>query len=299
MRLEDVKCPVPGEKQVLIDVRAVSVNPYDWHYLRGTPGFFRLSAGFTRPKNTVLGSDVAGVVREVGPGVKAFKRGDEVFGAAVLGAFAESACAEEDHLAVKPVNMTFDQSASAPMAGLTALQALRYSGQIRKGETVLVNGASGGVGTFAVQIAKALGAVVTGVCGSGNLEMVKSIGADIVIDYTRSDLVRTGQKYDLVLDTVGSLSLAKIRVLLSPGGRAVVIGYTSMRRILHIGLAGGRSVRLMTADTCRKDLERLRELLESGKVMPVIDRRYSFADLPTAIDYLETGHARGKVVVTL
>ncbi|MCK5248940.1 MAG: NAD(P)-dependent alcohol dehydrogenase [Spirochaetaceae bacterium] len=298
MRLEDVVCPAPTDDEVLVDVRGISVNPYDWHYLRGTPRMFRISSGLFRPKNTILGSDIAGVVRKIGKNVTAFKPGDEVFGEAVLGGFAESVCVSQDKLALKPAGLSFDESAALPMASITALQGLRDKGRIRGGQKVLINGASGGVGTFAVQIAKSFDTTVTGVCSTRNLKLVKSIGADSVIDYTRSDFTRSGDRYDLIFDAAGSLSVSDMKRMLAPGGIAAVIGYTSMRRIIHVVFAGGSSIGTMTANTTTRDLELIRGLVESEKVKPVIDSRVFFADLPQALAYLECGHARGKVVIS-
>ncbi len=307
LRCEDVATPVPGDDEVLIRVRAASVNPLDWHFLRGTPYIGRVQFGLRKPKSTRLGADVAGQVETVGKNVTGLKVGDEVFGAC-RGAFAESVCVSESDVVLKPEALTFEQAASVPIAGLTALQALRDKGRLQPGQTVLINGAGGGVGTFAVQIAKSLGADVTGVCGPRNVERVRSIGADWVIDYTREDFTQSGQHYDLILDCVGNHSLSACRRALNPRGIYIIIGAPNGRWIsplprvlqaLVLSRLGSQSLTPFLARRNQKDLILLRDLMAAGKVTPVIDRCYKLEEVPDAIRYLAEGHARGKVIVSL
>jgi NADPH:quinone reductase-like Zn-dependent oxidoreductase len=307
LRCEEIARPVPGDDEVLIAVRAASANPLDWHFLRGTPYIGRLRFGLRKPKAPRLGADVAGRVEAAGGNVTQFKPGDEVFGAC-RGAFAEYACAPESTLALKPQNVTFEQAAAAPVAGLTALQALRDKGRLQPGQTVLINGAAGGVGTFAVQIAKWLGADVTGVCSARNVERVRSIGADWVIDYTQEDFTRSGQHYDLILDCVGNHSLPACRRVLNPQGIYVIVGAPDGRWIsplprvlqaLVMSRLGSQSLVLFLTRRSQKDLIILRDLMAAGKVTPVIDRCYGLDEVPEAIRYLEGGHARGKVIITV
>jgi NADPH:quinone reductase-like Zn-dependent oxidoreductase len=279
--------------------------------MRAEPFLARLANGLLKPKNTRLGADVAGSVEAVGSSVTQFEAGNEVFGELplnALGSFAEYVCAPEDLLALKPANLTFEQAAAVPLAAFTALQGLRDFGQLQPGQKVLINGASGGVGTFAVQIAKAFGAAeVTGVCSTRNLDLVRSIGADQVIDYTQEDFTRTGQRYDLIFDAVGNRSVADYQRALRPNGICSVAGFTTLSRLFQVMLlgawvskTGNKKIGLMeTAKANKKDLLFIKELLETGKVVPVIDRRYSFAETADAIRYLEAGHARGKVVITI
>jgi NADPH:quinone reductase-like Zn-dependent oxidoreductase len=307
LQVRDVEKPVPKDDEVLIEVRAASVNPLDWHFMRGTPYFVRIMAGLRKPKITRLGVDVAGQVEAVGRNVTQFKPGDEVFGSC-RGAFAEYVCTSESALVMKPDSVTFEQAASVNVAALTALQGLRDKGQIQPGQKVLINGAAGGVGTFAVQIAKSLGADVTGVCSTRNVEMVRSIGADRVIDYTQEDFTKSGQRYDLILDCFANNSLSAIRRILNPKGIYIGVGGPSWSMI---GLLAGLlkalvlsrfvSQKFVTVMSRRskEDLTVMREIIEAGKVTPVIDRRYSLSEVPEAIRYLEEGHARGKVVITL
>jgi len=300
--------PVPGDNEALIRVRAASVNPLDWHFMRGMPYFVRLPAGLFKPKDRRLGVDVAGQVEAVGRNVSQFKPGDEVFGGC-RGAFAEYACASESSLAVKPDNVTFEKAACIGVAALTALQGLRDKGELQSGQKVLINGASGGVGTFAVQIAKAFGADVTGVCSTKNLDLVRSIGADRIIDYTRQDFTKSGQHYDLIFDCMGNHSLSACRRVLNPKGRYIVIGGpggrwmigTLARAMLASVLSRFISQKLfmIMARQSKEDLIVLSELTTNGKVKPVIDKCYSLLEVPDAIRYLEAGHARGKVVITL
>jgi NADPH:quinone reductase-like Zn-dependent oxidoreductase len=310
LRLEEVEKPTPKDDEVLVKVYAASANPLDWHIMRGEPFLARLSGGLRKPKHTRLGADVAGRVEAIGKNVTQFKPGDEVFGeifGSGLGSFAEYVSVREGELALKPANLSFEQAASTPVVGFTAIQGLRDTGHIQAGQKVLINGASGGIGTFAVQYAKSCGAEVTGVCSGRNVEMVRSIGADYVIDYTAEDFTRTGKQYDLIYDTVGNRSVSDYKRALTPNGRCVVAGFTTMARLFeHMLLGawasktGSKKVGLMgTAQANKMDLLVIKELLETGKVVPVIDKRYSLSETAEAIRYLETGRARGKVVITV
>jgi NADPH:quinone reductase-like Zn-dependent oxidoreductase len=309
VQIKDVEKPVPGDDEVLIKVRAASVNPLDWHFMRGTPYLVRLMAGLRKPKDTRLGVDVAGQVEAVGKNVTQFKPGDEVFGAC-RGAFAEYACTSESALVTKPKNVTFEQAASVPIAAFTALQGLRDKGEIQPAQKVLINGAAGGVGTFAVQIAKSFGAEVTGVCSTRNVDMVRSIGADRVIDYTQEDFTKSGQRYDLMLDMIGNHSLSACRGVLTPHGIYIPAGGSAgrwmigplARSITTLVLSlfvSQKLVAFFLAKSSKEDLTIMHELMANGKVKPVIDRRYSLREAPEAIRYLEEGHARGKVVIIL
>ena len=308
LKCEEIEKPTAGDNEVLIKVRAASVNPLDWHFMRGTPYVVRIMAGLLKPKVTRLGVDVAGQVEAVGRNVTQFKPGDEVFGAC-RGAFAEYACTTESALVMKPDNVTFEQAASVQVAALTALQGLREKGRIQAGQKVLINGAAGGVGTFAVQIAKSFGAEVTGVCSTRNVDMVRSIGADRVIDYTQEDFTKTGQRYDLILDCVGNHSLLTCRRFLTPKGIHVGVGGPSgpwmigplARAITGPVLSWFVSQKFLTfmAKSNKEDLTIMRELMATGKVTPVIDRRYKLSEVPEAVRYLEEGHARGKVIITV
>ena len=308
LALEDVAKPIPADDQVLVKVRAASVNPLDWHGLRGEPYVMRLSSGFGLPKNVRLGVDFAGTVEAVGKSVTRFRPGDEVFGGRG-GSLAEYVTVGESWaIASKPANVTFEQAAAVPVAAITALQALRDKGRIQPGQKVLINGASGGVGTFAVQIGKAFGAEVTGVCSTRNLAMVRDLGADHVVDYTREDFTRSGERYDLIVDMVASRPLSEYRRVLKPEGVYVVVGATSDGRwlgplvpmIKAIAYAPFVSEELVTfiAALNKDDLLVLSDLMQAGKVTPVIDRRFGSREVPDAIRYLEEGHARGKVIVT-
>jgi NADPH:quinone reductase-like Zn-dependent oxidoreductase len=303
LQFKDVEKPTPNDNEVLVKVHAASANPADWHLMRAEPFLARLANGLLKPKNTKLGADVAGQVEAVGSNVTRLQVGDEVFGEMSLkelGGFAEYVCAPEELLALKPARMTFEQAAAVPLAAFTALQGLRDKGQIQPGQRVLINGASGGVGTFAVQIAKSFGTEVTGVCSTRNLDMVRSIGADHVIDYTQADFTQTGQRYELIFDAVGNRSVSDYKRALSHNGICSVAGFTSLSRLFQIMLLGGKKVGMMkTAKANKEDLVFIKELLEAGKVVPVIDRCYPLAETAEAIRYLETGHARGKVVITV
>jgi len=303
LQLKDVEKPDPKDNQVLIKIHAAAANPADWHLMRAEPFLARFANGLLRPKNTKLGADVAGRIEAVGQNVTQFHVGDDVFGCMPLnelGSFAEYVCAHEALLALKPNSISFTAAAAVPLAAFTALQGLRDKGQIQSGQKVLVNGASGGVGTFAVQIAKSFGTEVTGVCSTRNLDMVRSIGADHVIDYTLEDFTQIGSGYDLIFDAVGNRSVADLKRALSPDGICSVAGFTSMTQLIQISLLGGKKVGMMeTASPNKKDLVIIKELLEAGKVVPVIDRQYPLAETAEAIRYLEAGHARGKVVITV
>ena len=305
VQIEDVEKPVPRDDEVLIKVRAASLNPLDWHFMRGMPRVVRLAAGLGRPKYTGLGTDVAGQVEAAGESVTRFRPGDEVFGTC-RGAFAEYARASEAVLVNKPDPVTFEQAASAPVAAFSALQGLRDSGKIQPGQKVLVNGAAGGVGTFAVQIAKWLSADVTGVCSTRNLEMVRSIGADRVVDYTQEDFTRGAERFDVILDCVGNRSLAECARVLVPKGIHVPVGgsgdqlFASLIQKLALSLfVSQKLVIFFLAKPNAEDLTIISGLMASGKVRPVIDKRYKLTEVAEAIRYLEQGHARGKVVVTM
>ena len=307
LELREVEKPTPNEDQILIKIHASSANPLDWHHMRGEPFIARLGDGFFKPKDQRLGADIAGRVEAVGKNVTEFKPGDDVFGAVGAGGFAEYVCTREKNLALKPANISFESAAAAPVVGFTALQGLRDSGQIQAGQKVLVNGAAGGIGTFAVQLAKSYGTEVTGVCSTRNLDMVRSIGADHVVDYTREDFTRSSQKYDLIYDTIGNRSVSDYQRALAPKGKCVIAGFTSLPRLFeHMVLGPWRSrgsdkkVGMMGVSNANKaDLITIKELLETGKVISVIDRRYPLSETAEAIRYLETLHARGKVIVTV
>src|SRR6266404_3288158 len=312
LKLENVEKPVPNDDQILVRVRAASVNPYDWHFIEGTPKIVRLmGVGLRKPKDIQLGVDFAGTVEAIGKNVTQFKPGDDVFGGRG-GAFAEYVCRRaEGAIALKPASITFEQAASVNIAGITALQAVRDKGKVQPGQKVLINGASGGVGTFAVQIAKSFGADVTGVCSARNLDMVRSLGADHVIDYTKEDFAKGDQRYDVILDNVPNHSLSECRRVLNPQGKYVMIGGGGPNDNRWIGPFGrliqalvvspfvSQKMGMMMAELKKSDLAILGDMMQSGKVKPVIDRTYKLSELPAAIAYLEEGHARGKVVITV
>ncbi|MBX3080567.1 MAG: NAD(P)-dependent alcohol dehydrogenase [Anaerolineae bacterium] len=310
LQLKDIEKPAPKDNEVLVKIQAASANALDWHFMRAAPFLARLENGLFKPKVTKLGADIAGRVEAVGKGVTQFQVGDEVFGDIWLnglGGFAEYGCTREDTLVLKPAKVSFEEAAAVPLAALTALQGLRDHGKIQAGYKVLVNGASGGVGTFAVQIAKSFGAEVTGVCSTRNLGMVRKIGADHVIDYTQEDFTANGQQYDLIFCTVGNRTLAAYQRALKPQGVCVVAGFTSLPLMFsHLILGprrskvGGQRLGLMpTVKPNKNDLIVMQELLASGKVVPVMDRCYPLNETAEAIRYLETGRARGKVVITV
>ena len=308
LELRDIDKPEIGDDEVLVRVRAAGVNPADWAVMSGLPYIARPVYGMRKPKNAVRGTDVAGQVEAVGTSVTRFQPGDEVFGWCV-GAYAEYASVSEGALALKPANLTFEQAASVPMAGLVALQALRDHGNVQAGQTVLINGASGGIGTFAVQIAKSLGAQVTGVCSTRNVDLVRSIGADHVIDYTQEDFTQSGQRYDFILDNVANHSLSDLRRALAPRGTLVPNGGNFDN---HWFAGGGRVIKAQVVSrfvshTLRpflvspklEDLVALKELIEAGKITPVMDRAYPLSETPQAIGHVGEGHARGKVAITV
>ena len=309
LNLEDTEKPVPGEGELLVRVHAAGVNPLDWHYLRGEPYLMRLLSGVGKPKNSRLGVDFAGTVEAVGPGVTRFQPGDAVFGG-VTGAFGEYVIVrEQGAVAPKPDNVPFEQAGSVAIAGVTALQGLRDKGRIEAGQRVLINGASGGVGTFAVQIAKAYGAEVTGVCSTRNLDLVRSIGADHVVDYTQENFTEGGERYDLILDMVGNHGLLDLRHALEPTGVLVQVGDADLGDWVDPLLGPLRSLVLspfmepevvgFIARLNAGDMGELAELMGSGKVTPVIDRRYPLAETAEAIRYSEEGRARGKIVIAI
>jgi NADPH:quinone reductase-like Zn-dependent oxidoreductase len=312
LKFQDVEKPTPADDQLLVRVHVASVNPLDWHYVEGTPYLMRaVAAGLRKPKETRLGVDFAGTVEAVGKNVTKFKPGDEVFGGRT-GAFAEYVCVRESRaVALKPASVPFEQAASVPIAGITALQALRDKGQVQAGQKVLINGASGGVGTFAVQIAKSYGAEVTGVCSTRNLDLVRSLGADHVIDYTKEDFTKAKQLYDLVVDNVGNRPLLECRRVLKPNGIFVLVGGGGPKEQGLIGPMAkpikamllspfvSQKIMMILAQLNHDDLAFLADLMQSGKVKPVIDRTYKLSEVPEAILYLEEGHARGKVVISV
>ena len=307
LELTDVDQPAVGDDQVLVRVHAAAVNIGDWHLLRGVPFVIRFVAGLQRPRREIPGLDIAGQVEAVGQNVRQFRPGDEVFGWC-KGAFAEYACAAESDLLPKPANLTAEQSAAVGDSAFTALAAVRDQGKVQPGDKVLINGASGGVGTFAVQIAKSFGADVTGVCSTRNLDTVRSLGADQVIDYTREDFVQTGQRYDVMLDLVGTRSLSDCRRALTPRGTYVVVGVRDMGRWLGLGRQiralslspfVSQRLRVFVVRHNREDLAVLKELVEAGQVAPVIDRRFALSDAADALRYQGEGHTQGKIVIAV
>ena len=304
LQLKEVQKPAPGDDEVLVKIHAAAANPLDWHFMRAAPFIMRFFSGLLKPKNKILGADIAGQVEAVGTNVKQFKAGDEVYGDISSRGFAEYVCVTEEKLVLKPANLSFDAAAAVPVAGLTALQCLRDQGQIQPGQKVLINGASGGVGTFAVQIAMYFGAEVTAVCSTGNVDMVRSIGAHKDIDYTGEDFTQNGQCYDLILDNVGNRSVSDIKRILGPNGTYLLNAYSPalmLKLILQSrnSNTGGQTMRNTGVEKANQsDLELLKELLEAGNVVSVIDRVYPLSEVPEAIRYLEEGHARGKAVIT-
>ena len=308
LKLEEIEKPTPQDNEVLVKVLAASAAAGDWHLLRAKPFLMRLSSGLLKPKHTILGAAMAGRVEAVGRNVTQFQPGDEVFGdlsECGFGAFAEYVSVPENALALKPTRLTFEEAATVPVSAVTALQGLRDQGHIQPGQKVLINGASGGVGTFAVQIAKAFGTEVTAVCSTRNVDMVRSIGADQVIDYTQEDFTHNGQRYDLVLAANGYHWISDYKRALSPKGTYVMTGgpmaqmFQAMLLGPLISMTGSKKMGNLLAKPNQKDLVFVKELLEAGKVVPVIDRRYTLSEVPEAIRYLEEGHAKGKVVITV
>jgi NADPH:quinone reductase-like Zn-dependent oxidoreductase len=308
LQTREINKPAIGEDEVLVRVRAAGVNVADWAVMSGLPYIARPVYGLRKPKNSVRGTDVAGTVEAVGTSVTRFQPGDEVFGWC-SGSFADYAAASEDELAPKPANLTFEQAATVPMAGLVALQALRDHGKVRAGQKVLINGASGGIGTFAVQIAKSLGAEVTGVCSTRNVDLVRSIGADHVIDYTQADFTRSGRHYDFILDNVANHSLTDLRRALTPTGTLVPNGggfdhrwVASGGRLLRAVVLfrfGSQTLGRFLVSPKHEDLVALKELIEAGKVTPVMDRTYPLSEIRKAIDHVGAGHTQGKVAISV
>jgi NADPH:quinone reductase-like Zn-dependent oxidoreductase len=306
LKIEEIAKPAPRDDEVLIKVRAAAINPLDRHIMRGKPFFLRMGFGLRKPK-VRPGRDVAGQVEAVGRKVTRFKAGDEVFGAC-SGALAEYACTRERALVTKPTTVSFEQAASVPVAGLTALQGLRNKGKIQSGQKILINGAGGGVGTFAVQIAKSFGADVTGVCSTSKVDLVRSIGADRVIDYTHEDFTEGRQRYDLIFDLAATHSMLQYRRVLNPNGTCVLAGgpttkvsaiLASAFEVLVLSRFVSQTFVMFVAKVRTEDLTLLGELMKTGKLTPVIDRRYKLNEVPGAIRYLEEGHARGKIVITV
>jgi len=307
LKLQELEKPTVGEDSVLVRVRAASVNPYDWHVLRGHPYFVRLTEGLRRPKHPVPGVDVAGQVEAVGNKVTRFQPGDEVFGGR-SGSFAEYVCGVERNFTPKPAALSFEDAAAIPMAGCTALQALRDAGRLEPGQRVLINGAAGGIGTFAVQIAKTMGGNVTGVCSTPNVQLVTSIGADEVVNYTLDDFTKGNQKYDLIVDLVGNRSLGDLRRALTREGALVLVGggggnwlgpLAGPVRAFVVSRFVSQRLLPFLAKLRTKDMAFLAELSEAGKVTPVIGRTYPLSEAPEAIRHVEAGHARGKTLITV
>lgn len=305
LQFKEIATPAPADDEVLIKLYAASVNPFDSYSLRGPLFFLPMIGGLLKPKHKVIGSDIAGRVEAVGRDVKQFQPGDEVFGGKGWGGFAEYVCATEDRLALKPANLSFEDAAAVPIAAITALQGLRDKGRIQRDHKVLVDGASGGVGTFAVQLAKSFGAEVTAVCSTRNVNTARSIGADHVIDYTREDFTQSGRRYDLILGANAHHSIFDYRRVLSRDGVFVMVGGGWVRILQAILLApflsrmGSKKMCFFIAKMSTKDLVFLKDLLEAGEIVPVIDRRYPLSDAAEALRYREEGHAQGKVVITV
>jgi NADPH:quinone reductase-like Zn-dependent oxidoreductase len=307
LQLQEVEKPTPGDNEVLVRVHAVSINAADWHLMRGKPFLARfMIGGFRKPKNTILGSDIAGRVEAVGKDVTQFQPGDEVFAGAGHGGFAEYVAVRERALLPKPADVSFEAAAAVPIAAVTALQALRDKGQIQPGQKVLINGASGGVGTFAVQLAREFGSEVTAVCSTRNLDTARGIGADYVIDYTKEDFTRNGRQYDLIIDIAASRSVSDYKRALSPEGVCVIAGFSTLSHMLRSALLGSWASRTgskkfvrFLAKLSRKDLVLLKELLETGKVVPVMDRCFPLDRVAEAMRYFGEEHARGKVIIAV
>jgi NADPH:quinone reductase-like Zn-dependent oxidoreductase len=306
LKLAEVKKPAPGENEVLVKVYAASVNGSDWEGLRGKPLYARFG-GMLKPGNKILGSDIAGRVEAVGKSVKQIRPGDEVFGemAGYRGGFAEYACTSQEHLARKPAGLSFEQAAAIPQAALIALQGIRDKGQVQPGQEVLINGAGGSAGIFAVQLAKFCGAEVTGVDNGGKLDFLRSLGADHVIDYTREDFTRNGKQYDLILDVVAHRSVFDLKRALKPNGTYFVVGgsVATLFQVLILGpfirRSEGKNLRILAVQRNRNDLVEITELCQAGKIVPVIDRRYPLREVPEALRYVGEGRAKGKIVITV
>jgi NADPH:quinone reductase-like Zn-dependent oxidoreductase len=302
LQLEEVEKPIPGNNEILIKVRAASVNAYDWRHVRADPFLIRfMGAGLLKPKHPILGADIAGIVEAVGSQAKQFQPGDEVFGEGSYGGFAEYVCVKENRFVLKPAGLSFEEAAAAPMAALTALQGLRDKGNIQAGQKVLINGASGGVGTYAVQLARYFKADVTGVCSAAKIDLVQSLGADPVIDYRQEDITQNQQQYDLIFDIAAYHSVSAYKRILSPGGIYVLAG-GSMARIFLLmlkSMTGLKNMGIMVANANQQDLQFIATLLEAGTIKSVIDKCYPLSETAEAMKYLEEGHARGKVVITV
>ena len=299
LQVKEIEKPIPKDNEILIQVRAASVNPHDWHSMRGKPYILRAETGLRKPKYTRLGLDLAGQVEAVGRKVMQFQPGDEVYGAS-RGTLADYVCTQGKALALKPANLTFEQAAAVPVAAFTALQGLRNKGQIQTGQKVLINGAAGGVGTFAVQIAKSWGAEVTAVCSTKNVERVRALGADQVIDYTQENFTQRRQRYDLFFDAVGNHSLSACRRVISPTGTYVTIAGSPayLLKLVILSRFVSQNLIFFISTANNEDLVLFKELIEAHKVKPVIDRCYPLSEVPEALRYVGAGHARGKVVIT-
>lgn len=307
LRLTEVEKPIPKDNEILVQIHAASANPLDWHFMRGKPYLIRPTSGLRKPKDPRLGVDFAGRVEAVGSGVTAFRPGDEVFGSR-RGAFAEYLCTQGKAMALKPANLTFEQAAAIPVAATTALQGLRDKAAVQPGQRVLINGAAGGVGTFAVQLAKVFGAEVTAVCSTRNVDLVRSLGADHVIDYTQENFTQSSQKYDLLYDIIGNQPLTACLRILNAEGKMILAGGSGgpilgpIGRMIRAALLSrfvSQKLDFYIAEDSGEDLNFMKELIEAEKVKPVIDQCYKLEDVPDAIHYLEQGHARGKVVITM
>jgi len=302
LHLEEVEKPTPKDSEILIKVHAASINSYDWRHLRPDPFFLRfMGGGLLKPKHRILGADMAGRVEAIGANVKGFKPGDDVVGDGGYGGYAEYACVDENKFVPKPADLTFEDAAAMPMAALTALQGLRDKGRIQAGQKVLVNGASGGVGTFAVQIARSYGTEVTGVCRTAKMDLVRSIGADHVVDYTQEDVTKKKERYDLIFDAAAFRSVLKYKRILSSGGIYVIAG-GSMARIfqtIFVSKTGARNMKFIVASVKQEDLLSILELMKAGKVRSIVDKRFPLGETPEAFRYFEEGCTRGKVVITV
>ena len=302
LHLEEVEKPAPKDHEISIEVHAASVNAYDWRHVKPDPFFMRfMGGGLLKPKHNILGADVAGRVEAVGSKVTQFRPGDDVFGEGSYGGFAEYACVDENRFVPKPAGFSYEEAAAVPMAGLTALQGLRDKGKIQAGQRVLINGASGGVGTFAVQIAKSFGTEVTGVCSTQKMDLVRSIGADHVIDYTQEDVTKSAQKYDLIFDVAAYRPTSRYKRILNPGGRYVLAGGSIARifQLMFTSKFGAKNMGVLIAKVLQKDLIALAELMNAGKVRPIIDKRYPLSETAEAVRHVQEGCARGKVVITI
>ena len=302
LQLKEVEKPIPGENEILIKMKAASVNAYDWRHVRADPFLLRMmGGGLIKPKHPILGADMAGIVETIGKNVKLFQPGDEVFGEGSYGGFAEYACVLENRFVKKPANLSFEEAAASPMASLTALQGLRDKGKIQAGQKVLVNGASGGVGSFAVQIAKSFDSEVTGVCSTSKVDFVRSLGADHVLDYTNADITKNNDKYDLIFDVAAYRKVSEYNKILKTTGNYVMAG-GSIGRILKLMIKtifGNKNLSVLIANINQNDLLFIKELLEKGKIKSFIDKRYPLSETSAAIRYVEEGKARGKVVVII